>query len=49
MQDDVLREALGTTTSGDYIDYFADIKQREFQDYHSVVSPWEVDRYLTLF
>jgi glutamine synthetase len=49
VQDPVLREALGSTTSGDYIDYFASIKQREFLDYHSVVSPWEVDRYLTLF
>jgi glutamine synthetase len=49
VEDHVLREALGKGAGGDYIDYFADVKRREFLDYHSVVSDWEVDRYLTLF
>ena len=47
--DDVLREALGAVPGGDYIDYFADVKKAEFADYHSVVSDWEVSRYLTLY
>jgi glutamine synthetase len=29
--------------------YFADVKRREFFDYHGTVSPWEVDQYLTAF
>jgi glutamine synthetase len=49
VRDDVLREALGKTPDGDYIDYYAKIKREEFQAWHSVVSDWEVDRYLTLF
>ena len=32
-----------------YSDYFADTKLAEFQSWHSQVSQWEVDRYLTLF
>ena len=47
--DDVLREALGKTPDGDYIDYYAKIKREEFRTWHSVVSDWEVERYLTLF
>jgi glutamine synthetase len=47
--DDVLREALGKTPDGDYIDYYARIKRDEFRAWHSVVSDWEVERYLTLF
>ncbi len=47
--DDVLREALGKTPDGDYIDYYAQIKRDEFRAWHSPVSGWEVDRYLTLF
>ena len=49
VEDAVLREALGKGSGGDYIDYYAGVKQREFMDYHCVVSPWEVQRYLTLF
>ncbi len=49
LEDAVLREALGKGSGGDYIDYYAEVKQREFMDYHTVVSPWEVERYLTLF
>ncbi len=47
--DDVLRDALGKTPDGDYVDYFAKIKREEFLAWHSVVSEWEVERYLTLF
>src|SRR5262250_3189702 len=47
--DDVLREALGKTPDGDYIDYYAKIKREEFHEWHSGVSDWEVERYLTLF
>ena len=47
--DDVLREALGKTPDGDYIDYYAQVKRDEFRAWHSVVSDWEVERYLTLF
>jgi glutamine synthetase len=48
-KDDVLREALGHTPHGDYIDYFVDVKQREFKEYHDRVSDWEVNKYLSLF
>jgi glutamine synthetase len=47
--DDVLRAALGKTPDGDYIDYYAKVKREEFHAWHSVVSDWEVERYLTLF
>ena len=29
--------------------YFANLKRDEFFAYHSTVSPWEVDQYLTAF
>jgi glutamine synthetase len=47
--DDVLRDALGKTPGGDYVDYYAQVKRAEFHDWHSVVSDWEVEHYLTLF
>lgn len=47
--DSVLREALGKVPGGEYVDYFADVKRQEFHTWHSGVSPWEVERYLTLF
>jgi glutamine synthetase len=47
--DDVLREAMGKTPDGDYIDYYAQVKRDEFRAWHSGVSDWEVERYLTLF
>lgn len=49
VQDDVIREALGPVPGGDYVDYYARVKTREYDDYHAVVTNWEVDRYLTLF
>ena len=47
--DSVLREALGKTPDGHYVDYYAKVKREEFHTWHSVVSDWEVERYLTLF
>jgi glutamine synthetase len=47
--DDVVRDALGKTADGDYVDYYAKVKREEFHAWHSVVSDWEVERYLTLF
>ncbi len=47
--DDVLRDALGKTPDGYYIDYYAKVKREEFQAWHAVVSDWETDHYLTLF
>jgi len=47
-RDPVLREALGTGPNGDYVDYFCQVKSDEFRAWHSAVSDWEVDRYLTL-
>ena len=47
--DKVLREALGTGPNGDYIDYFCDVKEREWKEFHDGVSDWEVNRYLSLF
>jgi glutamine synthetase len=49
VRDDVLREALGKTPDGHYVDYFAKVKREEFHAWHSVVSDWEIERYLTLF
>jgi glutamine synthetase len=48
-EDSALREGLGKTPDGDYVDYFIDVKRDEFRRYHSVVSAWEVDTYLSLF
>ncbi len=47
--DDVLRAALGKVRDGDYIDYFAQVKEAEFRAFHAEVSSWEINRYLTLF
>jgi glutamine synthetase len=47
---DVMRAAFGTDRrSRHYTDYFAQVKRDEFAEFHSRVSDWEVDRYLTLF
>jgi glutamine synthetase len=46
--DTIIRDALGKTGDGDYIDYFAATKRQEFFDFHAQVTPWEVDRYLAL-
>lgn len=49
VRDSVLRDALGTTPNGDYVDYYAKVKTAEFHAYHAAVSEWEIRRYLTLF
>jgi glutamine synthetase len=46
---DVLRRALGTVRDGDYIDYFIDVKRREWQAAHEQITKWELDRYLQLY
>ncbi len=48
VQDPVLRAALGKTPDGEYIDYFARVKTQEFSEFHAAVTPWEVERYLTM-
>ncbi len=47
-RDEVLREALGKAAGEDYIDYYADVKKREWQSYHEHVTEWERDHYLSL-
>ena len=46
---DVLRAALGSTSEGDYVDYFVSCKRREWQQAHEQITQWELDRYLQLF
>lgn len=46
-KDATLRDGLGKTPTGDYIDYFISVKQSELRDYHAAVSPWEIERYLS--
>jgi glutamine synthetase len=47
--DTTLREALGKTDAvGEYIDYYASVKRAEFHQFHTQITPWELDRYLTL-
>jgi glutamine synthetase len=49
VRDEVLRDALGKTPDGHYADYFAKVKREEFHTWHSVVTDWETERYLTLY
>ena len=48
-RDDVLRAALGSCGREDYLDYFVDVKRREWQQAHNQVTEWEIKRYLQLF
>jgi glutamine synthetase len=48
-QDEVLRDALGATPHGDYVDYYCDVKEQEWKGFHDGVSDWEVRKYLSLF
>ena len=48
-KNDVLRRALGQTPRGDYVDYYARVKRREWQAAHEQITQWELDRYLQLF
>ena len=45
--DPVLRDGLGKTPEGDYLDYYVAIKREEFQSSHREVTNWELDRYLS--
>jgi glutamine synthetase len=45
--DDVLREGLGKTPEGDYVDYFVATKRAEVRSSHAEVTPWELDHYLS--
>ena len=45
----VMQQALGHTGTEFYSDYFSKVKAEEFRQWHSGVSDWEVERYLTLF
>jgi glutamine synthetase len=46
---DVLRKAFGRGRDEDYIDYFIQIKRREWQMAHEQITQWELDRYLQLY
>jgi glutamine synthetase len=43
--DPVIQEALGVELAAEFVK----VKRREWNEYHNAVSPWEIDRYLTLF
>ena len=45
--DETLREGLGKTPSGDYVDYFVATKRDEVRSAHAEVTPWEIERYLS--
>lgn len=44
-KDEVILEAIGR----DFSNYYTDFKLREWSEYHNTVSPWEIDKYLTLY
>lgn len=44
-EDEVLREALGA----EFVDYYVELKTREWASYHNTVSQWELDHYLSLY
>ena len=44
--DDVLRAAFGSGPRGDFVDLYAELKRREFLEWHAHVTDWEIDRYL---
>ncbi|HTU85849.1 MAG TPA: type III glutamate--ammonia ligase [Solirubrobacteraceae bacterium] len=48
-KNDALRRALGKTRDGDYVDYFAKVKRKEWRAAHEQITQWELDRYLQLF
>ena len=47
--DAALRDGLGKTPDGDYVDYFVSTKRAEVRSSHAEVTPWELDRYLQAF
>jgi glutamine synthetase len=48
-RDDTSRAAFGTAAREDYINYFAGVKRREFQEAHQQITQWELDRNLQLY
>lgn len=44
--DDVLREGLGKTPEGEYVDYYVTTKRNEVRLSNREVTPWEIERYL---
>ena len=47
--DEAVRDGLGKTPDGDYVDYFVTTKRDEVRASHAEVTPWELDRYLQAF
>ena len=45
-QSDVMRKAMGSGPHGDFVDFFAEEKRKEFAMYHNQVTQWEIDQYL---
>jgi glutamine synthetase len=45
--DPILRQGLGKTSEGDYVDYYVSTKRDEFHSSHREVTHWELDRYLS--
>jgi glutamine synthetase len=44
-KDEVIKNALGA----EYADYYIRVKNEEWRQYHSTVSPWEIDNYLGVY
>jgi glutamine synthetase len=49
LEADPVIAAVLDSAGGGVCKYFADLKREEFFAYHSAVSPWEVEQYLTAF
>jgi glutamine synthetase len=47
--DEVMRVALGTCEREDYVDYYVDVKRREWGQAQAEITEWELERYLQLF
>ena len=44
--DEVLREGLGKTPDGEYLDYYVTTKRNEVRLSNRDVTPWEIEQYL---
>ncbi|MCH8206356.1 MAG: hypothetical protein IH956_05070 [Chloroflexi bacterium] len=47
--DELRRNELVQGALGDIYDDFIELKDAEWREYHRQVTPWELDRYLTMF
>lgn len=47
--DEVLRAALGSCAEEDYVDYYVKVKRDEWDQAHTQITDWELERYLQLF